>query len=104
MSDMKRQHLISLIFLAAMALWIGGSAAVYSFTGLGGSIPPSIVVERAEPVVEFAPDENYADRYLDWGSSPRLRSPATSRGGSEPTPIIVGKAPPPPQVRGRPTC
>ncbi len=75
MGDMKRQHLISLIFLAAMGIWIGGGLAVCGFTGLGGGIPPSVVVEKAAPEGGINLDEHHQDRYLDWRASPRPRLP-----------------------------
>lgn len=74
MGDMKRQHMISLVFLAVMSLWIGSAVAVCGFSGPGGRIPPSVVYERAEPESEISPDEHHEDRYLDWRASSHPRA------------------------------
>ena len=74
-SDLKRQHVISLLFLAAMMFWIGIASAVYGVIGWSALAPPPIAPRLSESAADANLDDHHEDRYLDWGASMRKPRP-----------------------------
>lgn len=88
MSNIKRQHLISISFVAVMLMWIGVAGAAWCpLEQKGISFMPA-KPQRQAAVIDFMErDEHYDDRYLNWGGAAKRMSPphlSVRRNGGEP--------------------
>ena len=87
MSNMNRQHLISILFVAALLIWIGVAGAARRPLEQSDLFTPAKPQRQSAAMDFMERDEHYDDRYLNWdGTAKRMLPPHISvrRNGDEP--------------------